>query len=58
MLGVDEERALLADLPVGPADRWLQLLYQCAPFLLPAIRRSAICVGRARANAACTPLAC
>lgn len=30
MLGVDEERALLADLPVPPADRWLQLLYQCA----------------------------
>lgn len=29
MLGVDEERALLTDLPVPPADRWLQLLYQC-----------------------------
>lgn len=31
MLGVDDERALLADLPLGPRDRWLQLLYQCAP---------------------------
>ena len=28
MLGVDEERALLADLPIAPRDCWLQLLYQ------------------------------
>jgi hypothetical protein len=42
MLGVDEERALLAALPVPPADRWLQLLYQCAPFSLPDVERSAV----------------
>ena len=58
MLGVDEERALLADLPVPPADRWLQLLYQCALFLLPASERSAVIPCHAFAAMPLSHLAC
>lgn len=40
MLGVDEERALLSDLPVPAADRWLQLLYQCVTVFVVVFLRN------------------
>lgn len=63
MMGVDDERALLADLPIPPRDRWLQLLYQCAFVACLGVRAISVLqrhpfwgVGRCRAMS--TPHSC